>query len=110
LPINGFDLDNVKEQLLCFNWKNLQPLHKDQNLAKSDKLLIAQVINHYRRVLNFLYTFSLSSEYQTVRETLLWLRNKLKYGKKLPDDCSKREAIQRLDKLLHEMGNPQPST
>ncbi len=37
-PIASFDLKLTEQQLECFNYKNLQPLWKEDNLKKSDKL------------------------------------------------------------------------
>ena len=39
IPCSSFDLTNVKEQKICFNYKNLQPLWAIENLKKSDKIL-----------------------------------------------------------------------
>ncbi len=38
IPINSFDLENDKENLICFSWMNLMPLHKTTNLKKGDKI------------------------------------------------------------------------
>ena len=45
-------------------------------------------------------------EYQGVVETLHWLRDNLRNGKKLSDDGSTITLIN----VLSEMGNPQPSS
>lgn len=36
-PCSSFDLTQESEQLLCFNYKNLQPLWWEDNASKSDK-------------------------------------------------------------------------
>jgi len=36
-PCASFDLTKESEQLLCFNYKNLQPLWWEENRSKSDK-------------------------------------------------------------------------
>lgn len=36
-PCSLFDLSNSEQQLKCFNWKNLQPLEKIQNIKKGNK-------------------------------------------------------------------------
>ena len=36
-PCASFDLSKPSEQKKCFNYKNLQPLWEEDNLAKSDK-------------------------------------------------------------------------
>ena len=35
-PINSFNVMNKKERMVCFNWRNLQPLWANENLNKSD--------------------------------------------------------------------------
>lgn len=36
-PCNNFDLTNIEQQYLCFNWKNLRPLQVSKNYSKQDK-------------------------------------------------------------------------
>lgn len=38
IPCSFFDLTNEIEQRICFNWRNLQPLFINENLAKKDNL------------------------------------------------------------------------
>lgn len=38
IPINYFDLSIKKHQLVCFNYRNLQPMDKISNIQKSDNL------------------------------------------------------------------------
>jgi len=37
IPISSFNLENVEEQKICFNYKNTQPLWAIDNLKKSNK-------------------------------------------------------------------------
>lgn len=37
-PCSSYDLTDKPQQMLCFNWKNLQPLWKPDNLSKGDKM------------------------------------------------------------------------
>lgn len=39
VPCAYFDLTNENHQRVCFNWRNLQPLWKKDNLSKNRKLL-----------------------------------------------------------------------
>ena len=39
VPCSSFDLTSEKQQRICFNYKNLQPLWADENLRKSDRIL-----------------------------------------------------------------------
>jgi len=36
IPCNAFDLNNPQELLLCFHWKNCQPMWGEENMSKSD--------------------------------------------------------------------------
>ena len=36
-PCASFDLSDTKQQLKCFNYKNLQPLWAEENIKKSNK-------------------------------------------------------------------------
>ena len=36
-PCASFDLSDPKQQLICFNYKNLQPLWAEENIKKSNK-------------------------------------------------------------------------
>lgn len=35
-PCASFDLTNEKQQLVCFNWRNLRPMWESENITKSD--------------------------------------------------------------------------
>ena len=37
-PCASFDMRNPKDQKVCFNYKNLQPLWAIQNLTKKDRI------------------------------------------------------------------------
>ena len=39
-PCASFDLTEPGQQMLCFNWKNLQPLWAVENLVKSSKYVV----------------------------------------------------------------------
>jgi hypothetical protein len=36
-PCASFDLTDIEQQKICFNYKNLQPLWAEDNFKKSDK-------------------------------------------------------------------------
>ena len=105
LAINKFDLKNEDNQNICFNWKNLQPLHKFENQSKSDTFVPHMFFNHLITIMRFIKYKSLNNEYQGVIEKLHWLRTELRYGNNLKDD-----GYIKLRQLVNpEMGNPQPS-
>lgn len=43
IPINYFDLSVEENQRICFNYRNLQPLWKFENISKNDKITISDV-------------------------------------------------------------------
>lgn len=85
LPISLFDLTKENEQMICFNWKNLQP-HKE-NFSKNNKIRLYEYFNVFISAHRFIQLNKMeSSEYQGLNESLNWLREKLGYGKNLPDN------------------------
>ncbi len=44
IPCSSFDLSILEEQKICFNYSNLQPLWANQNLTKSNKIVIDYII------------------------------------------------------------------
>ena len=46
IAANNFDLTDPEHVYLCFNWKNLTPLSKDDNMNKKDKILMEQINKH----------------------------------------------------------------
>ncbi len=84
LPLDLFDLNNINEQNIAFNWKNMQPL-KD-NFVKSNNIRLYEYFNAFISSHRFIQKESLDKkEYQGLSESLNWLREKLRYGKNLSD-------------------------
>jgi hypothetical protein len=81
LPINSFDFSDENNKYICFHWTNLQPLNKFENQSKSDKLQLHYFFNNIVNVNRFNVKYSQFLGYQTLRETLKWLRMELRYGK-----------------------------
>ncbi len=78
LPINGFDFDetNIREQHICYNWSNLQPLFKKENRSKSDNLELHYYFNSIVNIHRFTQQFPELNGYQRINESLSWLREK----------------------------------
>jgi hypothetical protein len=53
-PCASFNMLSDKEQKQCFNWKNVQPLEKNTNLVKSDKIDENMLLIQKLKVNNFL--------------------------------------------------------
>lgn len=101
IPSSSFNYENKYEIYLCNNWKNLQPLESKENIFKSDKITAYYIFNNIIHLNRFITKKSLNKEYQGIKETLYWLRENLRYGKKLSDDSSTKI----LKKILDEMDN-----
>ena len=100
LPINKFNFENEIDKYTCFHWTNLQPLSGIENRQKSDKLLLHYYFNNIVNVNRFNTKYTQYLGYQTVNESLQWLRIELRYGKNPPYD----DVV-----TTSEIGNPQPS-
>lgn len=86
LPINQFNLHNEYDMYVCFNWTNLQPLRKEENREKSDKIMLHYYFNSIVSVHRFMQCFNVNTTgYQFVNKSLHWLREKLRYGKNATD-------------------------
>ena len=53
IPLSKFDLNNPKEQLIAFNWRNTMPLSSSDNLKKNNKILQEQIDAHYKKVIQY---------------------------------------------------------
>jgi hypothetical protein len=103
LPINSFDFNNQYEQNICFHWTNLQPLKSDINRQKSDKLELHYYFNNIVNVIRFNSKYKNFLGYQTLRESIKWLRIKTSGMVISPHmKCINSNTL--------EMDNPQPSS
>lgn len=46
IPVSRFNLETEDDVIRCFNWKNLSPLTKKENLTKSSNIIISQIKEH----------------------------------------------------------------
>jgi hypothetical protein len=53
IPLSKFDLDDQQQQLIAFNWRNTMPLSPKENLSKNSKILIPQIEQHYKKLLDY---------------------------------------------------------
>jgi len=99
LPINKFDFSKENDVKICFNWTNLQPLTAYENRQKSDKILLHYYFNNIVNIYRFNQKHAQNKGYETVNESLQWLRVELRYRKNAPYEDGKPS----------EIDNPQPS-
>ena len=48
IPLSHFNLENVDEQMIAFNWRNTMPLAAKENLSKNCKILKPQIEQHLK--------------------------------------------------------------
>ena len=46
VPCSSFDLTKEEDRFICYNWCNLRPLSKEENMMKSNKLLEDEIKHH----------------------------------------------------------------
>lgn len=85
IPIAWFNIENETHKKHCFSWYNLRPFKKEDNLIKSNKLLLETIKTH-QEIINKWYQGENIEIYH-------WLIKEIRYGNN-----------------PHELGNPQPRT
>jgi hypothetical protein len=53
IPLSRFNLENEEEQLIAFNWRNTMPLSPKENLSKNNKIVLSQIEQHYKHLLDY---------------------------------------------------------
>ena len=53
IPLNTFDLLDKSNQLIAFNWKNLMPYKKEDNMSKHDSIIPKQIKMHIKNLKKF---------------------------------------------------------
>jgi hypothetical protein len=100
LPLSLFDMTNELDKKVCFHWTNLQPLSSTENRSKSNKLQLHYYFNNIVSVFRFNSVKRDYLGYQTVNESLQWLRTKLRKGENAPYNSAQK---------ADEIDNQQPS-
>jgi hypothetical protein len=57
IPVSRFNLQTENDVIKCFNWKNLSPLTKKENLTKSNNIIQHQVEQHIEKLRQFTYKY-----------------------------------------------------
>jgi hypothetical protein len=58
IPVSRFNLKNEEDVIRCFNWKNLSPLTKKENLTKSHNIIPSQIQEHINKLRLFVSTYN----------------------------------------------------
>ena len=53
IPLSTFNLADVEEQYVAFNWRNTMALSKQENLSKNNKIIISQITTHYNNLIEY---------------------------------------------------------
>lgn len=53
-PCASFDLLKLEDQKTCFNWQNLRPCRKEENMEKGNKIIVELIEAHKVKVSKFL--------------------------------------------------------
>uniref|UniRef100_A0A6C0IRB1 Uncharacterized protein n=1 Tax=viral metagenome TaxID=1070528 RepID=A0A6C0IRB1_9ZZZZ len=53
IPLSTFNLENLEEQLIAFNWRNTMPLSAKSNMSKNNRINKAQVITHFTKLTQY---------------------------------------------------------
>lgn len=86
IPISIFKFDNDVDKIVCFHWRNLQPLEKTINREKTNKIEFEYIDRNILMVNNFIKKYNLNHDgYQKISEMISWLKEKFGYGKNPTD-------------------------
>jgi uncharacterized protein (DUF983 family) len=50
IPLSKFNLENIDDQMIAFNWRNTMPLLAKNNLSKNNKIIISQIEQHLEKL------------------------------------------------------------
>ena len=53
IPLSHFNLENVDEQMIAFNWRNTMPLAAKENLSKNCKIIKSQIEQHIKNLSDY---------------------------------------------------------
>lgn len=67
IPVSRFNLHTEDDVIKCFNWKNLSPLSKKENLKKSNNIVLSQIYQHIQKLRLFTSKYY-NDKYKEVEE------------------------------------------
>jgi hypothetical protein len=50
IPCASFDFSEIKQQRVCFNWRNIRPFEGSENISKGDKIIPKDILSQEIRV------------------------------------------------------------
>lgn len=78
IPCFAFDLNNPLEVLLCFNWRNCQPLWGKENMSKGKKFDINQKMKYIEDMKNIIESENANKILKNIKEKIEKENNELK--------------------------------
>jgi predicted HicB family RNase H-like nuclease len=54
MPCSHFDLSSMEDQLICFNWKNLRPCWKINNIIKGNRIIDSIIETHKKNLEDYM--------------------------------------------------------
>lgn len=77
IPVSLFNLNDAFELKIAFNWTNIQPLYKKDNLQKYNNLRPYEYFSSIINISNFINKNNLDKqEYSNVKNSLQWIKSK----------------------------------
>lgn len=77
IPVSLFNLHDDLERQMAFNWTNIQPLYKDENLKKYNKIRPYEYFNSIININRFIKKYKLhKQEYKNIQNSLQWFKSK----------------------------------
>jgi hypothetical protein len=78
IPLSLFNLNNENERKIAFNWTNMQPLLKKDNLEKYNKFRPYEYFNSIINISRFITKEKLNKqEYNNIKNSLQWIQNNI---------------------------------
>jgi len=53
IPLSTFNLEDLSQQLIAFNWRNTMPLSSTENMSKNNRLNEQQIKKHYEKLIEY---------------------------------------------------------
>jgi hypothetical protein len=81
IPLSLFNLHDEHERKLAFNWTNIQPYKKQDNLQKYNKFRPVEYFNSIINVSRFINKQKLSPvEFVNIKDSLNWIKSKYTFA------------------------------
>jgi len=88
IPVDMFDMSNSEERDMSFNWKNTQPLSKDDNSSKANKVVGHYITNNFDLVEEFTTKYNMDEENRLGQERVQWFKDNIHKATNLSKDAS----------------------